>query len=123
MHLPYGRWQMQGAGAVLGAGSIVPLISLIGFDNWFDIDSNGIVHSFSESPSRIALTNTYAASVMRMLDVNLSVVVGVSGDFQDEDLWPEFTDTPIPPSITNYPVRIRVHKSWYEIRQSAAPTI
>mgnify|MGYP001165519726 FL=1 len=59
------------------------------------IDSNGIVHSFSESPSRIALTNTYAASVMRMLDVNLSVVVGVSGDFQDEDLWPEFTDTPI----------------------------
>ena len=41
MHLPYGRWQMQGAGAALGFGSIVPLISLIGFDNWSDIDSNG----------------------------------------------------------------------------------
>ena len=58
-------------------------------------DSNGIVHSFDTSPSRIAITNTYAASVMRMLDVNLSFVVGVSGDFQEEELWPEFVDTPI----------------------------
>ena len=58
-------------------------------------DSNGIVHSFDNSPSRIAITNTYSASVMRMLDVNLSIVVGVSGDFQEEGLWPEFVDTPI----------------------------
>ena len=34
------------------------------------IDSNGVVHNFDESPSRIAITNTYAASVMRMLDIN-----------------------------------------------------
>ncbi len=56
-------------------------------------DSNGVEHYFEESPSRIAMTNTYAASVMRMLNVNSSVVVGVSGDFYDEALWPEFTET------------------------------
>ncbi len=59
------------------------------------IDSNGVQHSFSESPTRVAITNTYAASVMRMLDVNSSVVVGVSGDFYDEMLWPEFAETKI----------------------------
>ena len=32
---------------------------------------------------------------MRMLGVDSSVIVGVSGDFQEEKLWPEFTDTPI----------------------------
>lgn len=41
MDLPYGRWQMQLAGAALGFGSIVPLMSLIGFDNWWSIDENG----------------------------------------------------------------------------------
>ena len=59
------------------------------------VDSNGVSHSFEEEPSRVAITNTYAASVMRMLKVNLSVIVGVSGDFQDEKLWPEFVDTPM----------------------------
>ena len=59
------------------------------------IDSNGIQHSFSESPTRVAITNTYAASVMRMLDINSSVVVGVSGDFDDDMLWPEFAETKI----------------------------
>ena len=58
-------------------------------------DSNGVIHTFDKSPTRIAITNTYAATVLRMLDVNLSVVVGVSGDFQEEKLWPEFADTPI----------------------------
>ena len=56
-------------------------------------DSNGIEHYFAESPSRIAITNTYAASVMRMLNVNSSVVVGVSGDFYDDAVWPEFVGT------------------------------
>ncbi len=41
MHLPYGRWQMQATGAGLGIGSIVPLVSLIGFENWFSMDSDG----------------------------------------------------------------------------------
>ena len=59
------------------------------------VDSNGVQHSFSESPTRVAITNTYAASAMRMLDVNSSVVVGVSGDFYDEMLWPEFAETKI----------------------------
>ena len=59
------------------------------------IDSNGVVHNFDKSPSRIVLSNTYAAGVMRMLEINLSVVVGVSGDFQEEELWPELADTPI----------------------------
>lgn len=58
-------------------------------------DSNGVLHSFEEQPTRVAITNTYAASVMRMLGVDSSVIVGVSGDFQEEKLWPEFTDTPI----------------------------
>jgi len=59
------------------------------------IDSNDIEHHFDESPSRVALTNTYAASVMRMLDVDMGKVVGISGDFSDELLWPEFVNTPL----------------------------
>ncbi len=58
-------------------------------------DSNGFNHSFQETPSRVAITNTYAASVMRMLDVDLDVIVGISGDFSDESLWPEFVNTPL----------------------------
>ncbi|MAK77822.1 MAG: hypothetical protein CL992_00870 [Euryarchaeota archaeon] len=63
-------------------------------------DSNGAIHYFDESPSRVVIANTYAGSVLRMLDVNLSVVVGVSGDFQGFEnstslLWPEFAETPI----------------------------
>jgi len=58
-------------------------------------DSNGVLHSYDSPPERVAITNTYAASVLRMLDVNLSVVSGVSGDFYDEMMWPEFVDTPM----------------------------
>ncbi len=58
-------------------------------------DSNNIKHSFQETPTRVVLTNSYAATVMRMLEINLSVVVGVSGDLDDETLWPEFSNTPI----------------------------
>ncbi len=59
------------------------------------VDSNEVTHCFADYPSRVAITNTYAASVMRMLDVNPSVIVGISGDFYDEVLWPEFVDTKI----------------------------
>tara|TARA_B100001123_G_scaffold277482_1_gene308680 strand:- start:2 stop:1093 length:1092 start_codon:yes stop_codon:yes gene_type:complete len=55
------------------------------------VDSNGVEHLFDETPDRIVLTNTYAASVMRMLGINNSVIVGVSGDFYDETLWPELS--------------------------------
>ncbi|RAH14094.1 MAG: hypothetical protein CMB56_006610 [Methanobacteriota archaeon] len=55
-------------------------------------DSNEVWHNFSEEPKRIAIANTYAATVMRMLGVDPSVVVGVSGDFYDEELWPEYVD-------------------------------
>ena len=58
-------------------------------------DSNGVKHSYDAPPERVAITNTYAASVLRMLEVNLSVVTGVSGDFYNEMFWPEFTDTPM----------------------------
>ncbi len=58
-------------------------------------DSNDIIHIFDDQPKRIAMTNTYAATVMRMLDVDPSVIVGISGDFYDELLWPEFIDTKI----------------------------
>ena len=81
-------------------------ILLIGFFGWYilsdqDIqeseqpysitvtDSNGVVHQFEESPSRVAISNTYIASAMRMLNVSSSVVVGVSGDFDDSILWPD----------------------------------
>ncbi len=59
------------------------------------VDSNNIEHYFQEQPSRVVLTNSYAATVMRMLDIDLSVVVGISGDLDDDELWPEFTDTDI----------------------------
>ena len=59
------------------------------------VDSNGVVYAFDEPPKRIAITNTYAATVMKMLDVDPSVVVGVSGDFESSDLWPEFDSTQI----------------------------
>ncbi|DAC24975.1 MAG TPA: ABC transporter substrate-binding protein [Candidatus Poseidoniales archaeon] len=55
------------------------------------IDSNEKVHHFDEEPSRVAITNTYAASVMKMLGIDMNVVVGVSGDFYDQDLWPDLS--------------------------------
>ena len=58
-------------------------------------DSNGVKHTFAEPPTRVALTNTYAATVMRMLEIDPSVIVGVSGDFYDETIWPEFINTPM----------------------------
>lgn len=58
-------------------------------------DSSGVKHGYDASPERVAITNTYAASVLRMLEVNMSVVSGVSGDFYDEQFWPEFIDTPM----------------------------
>ncbi|MBN29581.1 MAG: hypothetical protein CMB34_02815 [Euryarchaeota archaeon] len=59
------------------------------------VDSNGVVYTFEETPTRIAITNTYAATVMKMLDANLSSVVGVSGDFENDELWPEFASVPM----------------------------
>ncbi len=58
-------------------------------------DSNGVVHQFESMPQRVAVANTFAASAMRMIDVDPSIVVGVSGDFYDDELWPEYSDTPI----------------------------
>ena len=59
------------------------------------IDSNGIKHNFDSIPQRVAIANTFTASAMRMIDVDPSVIVGVSGDFYDDELWPEFSETPI----------------------------
>ena len=58
-------------------------------------DSNGVNHKFSGSPDRVAITNTYAATVMRMLNVDSEIIVGVSGDFHGSTLWPEYADTPM----------------------------
>ena len=55
-------------------------------------DSNGVIHQFDSYPERVAITNTYAATVMRMLEINESVIVGVSGDFYDETLWPSLSE-------------------------------
>ena len=59
------------------------------------IDSNDVEHNFQETPSRVVITNSYAATVLRMLDIDLSIVVGISGDLDDDVLWPEFINTPI----------------------------
>jgi iron complex transport system substrate-binding protein len=59
------------------------------------IDSNEVEHYFEEPPERVALTNTYAATVMRMLGISEDRIVGVSGDFSDEKLWPELSDKPM----------------------------
>ena len=59
------------------------------------LDSNGVEYSFDEAPTRVAMTNTYAGAVMKMLEVDLSVVVGVSGDFSESELWPEFESVPM----------------------------
>lgn len=75
--------------------SIQDSISSTNNGNIIVTDSNGIEHHFDETPSRVAITNTYAASVMRMLEVDLERVVGISGDFDDESLWPEFINTPL----------------------------
>ena len=56
-------------------------------------DSNDVVHYFDEAPKRVAITNTYAATIMRMLEVDLSVIAGMSGDFEDSNLWPELQGT------------------------------
>ena len=58
-------------------------------------DSNGVKHNFEDHPTRVAITNTYAATVMRMLDIDNSLLVGVSGDFYDENLWPELSQKPL----------------------------
>ena len=58
-------------------------------------DSSGAEHYFDEPPKRVAITNTYAATVMRMLDINESLIVGVSGDFSDEKLWPDLSNKPM----------------------------
>lgn len=59
------------------------------------VDSNGVEHYFETTPSRIAITNTYAATVMKMLDINSSVITGVSGDFYDDKIWPELSEKPL----------------------------
>ncbi len=59
------------------------------------VDSNNETHYFDDFPSRVVITNTYAATVMRMLDIDHSVLVGVSGDFYDENLWPELSQKPL----------------------------
>ena len=58
-------------------------------------DSNGVTHYFDETPDSVVITNTYAATVMRMLEVDFSVISGISGDFIDSDLWPELQNTDV----------------------------
>jgi hypothetical protein len=41
MDLPMGRWQFQMTGAGLGGFSLLPLMAIVGFDNWGDFDEEG----------------------------------------------------------------------------------
>ena len=76
----FGAWQIVDSGE---SDQIQAVIAVT--------DSNEVTHNFDKEPDRVAITNTYAASVMRMLDINTDVIVGVSGDFYDEALWPELS--------------------------------
>lgn len=57
-------------------------------------DTSGETFTFDAPPERIVVSNTYAATAMRMLDADMQSVVGVSGDFTDEALWPELAERP-----------------------------
>lgn len=60
------------------------------------VDSAGRTVSVPANLTRIAVVNGYAAEVMRALGVDLSIIVGVSGDMNnDTTLWPEFSDVPV----------------------------
>ncbi|WP_081579923.1 ABC transporter substrate-binding protein [Methanomassiliicoccus luminyensis] len=50
-------------------------------------DSAGRTVNVPESPTRIAVVNTYTAEVLRALGVDPSIIVGISEDFADEALW------------------------------------
>ncbi len=41
MDLPMGRWQFQMVGAELGGFSILPLMAIVGYDNWDNFDPDG----------------------------------------------------------------------------------
>tara|TARA_B100001113_G_scaffold281731_1_gene236641 strand:- start:760 stop:2115 length:1356 start_codon:yes stop_codon:yes gene_type:complete len=41
MEIPYGRWQFQSGGAALGGLSIIPLVSMVGPENWSEFDKDG----------------------------------------------------------------------------------
>ena len=58
------------------------------------IDTSGEAFTFDAPPDRIVVSNTYAATAMRMLDADMESVVGVSGDFTDSELWPELSARP-----------------------------
>lgn len=51
------------------------------------VDSAGRTVNVPANPTRIAVVNTYTAEVLRALEVNPSVIVGVSGDFEGDALW------------------------------------
>ena len=41
MDLPMGRWEFQMTGAGLGGFSLLPLMAIVGFDNWGEFDEDG----------------------------------------------------------------------------------
>ena len=57
-------------------------------------DTSGEAFTFDAPPDRIVVSNTYAATAMRMLDADMESIVGVSGDFEDSELWPELSTRP-----------------------------
>ena len=45
MDLPMGRWQFQMTGAGLGGFSLLPLMAIVGFDNWWEFDEDlSLIH-------------------------------------------------------------------------------
>jgi iron complex transport system substrate-binding protein len=59
------------------------------------VDSTGKELTIPTGIERVGVVNTFTAEVLRALDVDMSIVVGVSGDFSsgpNSDLWPELSN-------------------------------
>jgi iron complex transport system substrate-binding protein len=60
------------------------------------VDSTGAEIFVPKDLTRVGVVNTFTAEVMKALDVDMSVIVGVSGDFSyDTELWPILSTRPI----------------------------
>jgi iron complex transport system substrate-binding protein len=65
-------------------------------DKKYITDTTGAVVGIPRELKRIGVVNYFALEIMRALDVDLSIVVGVSGGINDEpELWPELEGKPV----------------------------
>ncbi len=103
MNLPYGRWQFQTTGAGLGGLSLLPLISTVGFENWFDFDEDfklGLTYLMGMVPygamqadkkyNEWNLTNGQATLISSSVPWGYANAWGALFLLYGEEGWPEF---------------------------------